>query len=146
MTASRDAIQELQKRKHKAGVSSSDWAYVSKDLVMIALWVCQWADFHSVPIVFTSIIRGRVKGSKTDIHAAKRAFDLSVKGWSIDEIDDFLIDCNREFAKEHGAYSSFDQQPRAAIYEFNNGIAPLQALAYARQNENEPHLHIQVRP
>ena len=132
---------------HKTGVNRNDWLHVKHDLLNIALWVRQYCAAKHLPLVITSIIRPKIEGvSVSDTHAEGRAFDISSRAFSVDDIDDILIECNRAFAKTIGAISSHDGLPRAVIYEFQGFKEQFKATEYLRENRlATPHLHFQVR-
>jgi len=122
----------LKSMAHKIGVKPSDWDLVKPNLLLIADFVVDYATDHDLPILFTSIIRPRIKGvSKSVTHEEGRAFDLSVRGWNRVLIDKLVILTNDKF--HIGAISITDGKEREAVYE--DGItAGLGA-----------HLHFQVR-
>jgi hypothetical protein len=133
-----DLIKRLKALPHKEGVNKDDWDKVHRNLLVLADYVLAHTETHKLPMVISSIIRPKIKGvSKTDIHSKGRAFDLSVKGWSKEDID-FLVDAiNEKFTI--GAISLTDGKEREAIYEgpeFN-----------AKGDQTKwPHFHMQVRP
>lgn len=101
---------------HKAGVNKDDWDKVHPNLLVVADYVLAHAETYGLPVVFTSIIRPGIKGvSVSKTHAEGRAFDISVKGWSPEDIK-FLVDAINE--KLHiGAISFSDGKEREALYE-----------------------------
>lgn len=170
--ARQDIILGLMSLPHKEGVNREDWKTVHPDLLLIAWSVVLVCRRRGLPILFTSIRRGRIAGvSISDTHAQGRAFDISVRGWSTDDIDEVLVEVNREHAKLRGAFKKGDLlTPRALIYEHRAGTGPeapecgqgdlgektckvdgqvvLDPLAapYMKENEADPHLHGQCRP
>jgi len=146
-----EIIETLKKCNHKPGIDINDWDIVHPNLLLLAQFYLEFCTKYKLPLTFTSIIRPKIVGvSETDIHAEKRAFDTSSKGFTVDDIDSLLIDCNKEFASKIGAYKSMDGHlvPRAVIYEHNQGscILPTRGIEYAKLNENAfPHFHFQVR-
>lgn len=111
-----ELIKRLQNLPHKQGVDKNDWTKVHRNLLVLADYLLAHAETYNLPIVFSSIIRPKIKGvSKTDIHAKGRAFDISVLGWSKEDIK-FLEDAvNEKFTI--GAISLRDGQEREAVYE-----------------------------
>lgn len=130
-------MQEIKERLkglyHKEGVNKDDWDHVHPNLVYLAGYVLDHTDTYGLPMVITSIIRPKIPGvSKTDIHAKKRAFDISVKGWSVEDIE-FLVNAVNE-KLTIGAISIRDGKEREAVYE--DGVSAGRGA----------HLHFQVRP
>lgn len=68
--------------------------------------------------------------SKSRTHSEWRAADISIRGWSLDEIDDLVFDLNDRF-KHIAAISASDHVPRAAIYG---------------DSKHLDHIHVQCRP
>ena len=139
--------ERLEKLPHKVDVNRSDWRQVQEELLDLANWMADYCKEHYIPMVITSIIRGKIPGiSTSDTHAEGRAFDVSIKGMTTDDIDDILITCNRYFAKNFGAISSSDGIARAVIYETYGHVGPFKAMEYLRVSTNVvPHLYFQVR-
>lgn len=84
-----------------------------------------------LPCTMTSLQSDHIsvkRASRT--HLDGRAVDFSAKGWSLDEIEEVLIDFNREF-KGYGAISASDGVERAIIYHKVSG--------------GEYHFHIQTK-
>lgn len=126
-------ISFLKEVRHKEGVNKEDWKLVNSNLVDIALFVSAWCEAESLPLTITSIIRPKIPGiSVSNTHAEGRAFDISIRGWTQDEIDRIVIDVNNHF-KSVGAISIKDGVSRVAVYE--DGVAAGKGA----------HLHFQVR-
>ena len=90
-----------------------------------------WAYERDLPVKVTRIIDERIEGiSVSDTHSEGRAIDVSVVGWSTDEIDDAIFYFNKLYADLYGAYSYSDGHPRIVVPP-NHGTAP--------------HLHFQIR-
>ncbi|MGE3607991.1 MAG: hypothetical protein AB7I27_00285 [Bacteriovoracaceae bacterium] len=127
----KDVIANAKKLFHKPGVNSSDWDKVKPELLILIDYVISHCETYNLPLTITSIIRPKIKGiSKSVTHQEGRAFDISVRGWSHEDIR-FLVDnINEKFTI--GAISLKDGKEREAIYEdgVNAGTAP--------------HLHFQV--
>lgn len=101
---------------HTTGVDKSDWDKVTDKLKILADYVYDHCDAHQLPLVITSIIRPKIKGvSVSNTHAEGRAFDISVRGWSYEDIM-FLVDCCNEDLNI-GAISFSDGKEREAIFE-----------------------------
>lgn len=104
---------------------------VSPWLLVILADVIMWALPRKLPIVVTSLMRELNDGiSESHTHQEGRAFDLSVKGWQKENIDELAKYICLKY-EAIGAISSKDGISRACIYH-NNG--------------NGWHFHIQVRP
>jgi hypothetical protein len=133
---------------HKEGVVPENWRMVDSDLLTLAHFYLQFATSRRLPILITSIIRPKIEGlSVSDTHAQGRAFDVSVRGWTVDDLDDLLIECNRVHAPRMGAFSATDGLSRAVVYEYGQGVCmvPTRAPEYCKMNGAVPHLHFQVR-
>jgi hypothetical protein len=132
-----DIIEKLQALPHKEGVNKDDWKKVHPNLLVLADYVLAHTETHKLPMVISSIIRPKIPGvSKTDIHAKGRAFDLSVRGWSKEDIV-FLEDAINE-AFTIGAISLRDHKERECLFEdaeFNE----------KGDQTKWPHFHFQVR-
>lgn len=131
-------IERLKTLFHKPGVNKDDWDKVHPNLLVLADFVFAYTETHNLPMVITSIIRPKIPGvSKTDIHSYGRAFDLSVKGWSKEDIQYLVDSTNKTF--QIGAISLRDHQEREAVFE--------DAEFDEKGNQKKwPHFHFQVRP
>ena len=111
-----DKIEYLMGQFHKVGVNRDDWYNVSVNLIDLAVFYVGFCVLYDINPCFTSIIREKIPGvSKTDIHAKKRAFDASAKGWTTDLMDNFLDDGNKKFLTI-GALSNSDKISRAFLF------------------------------
>jgi uncharacterized protein YcbK (DUF882 family) len=123
-------MKEYFKFKHPLKIN--DLRMIKPSLLKILAFVIDYSCEKKLSCVITSVIRtkeeNQMLGSKSLTHVEGRAFDLSVKGWSIDEIDDIMAEVSKEFNKV-GALNS-DGESRPVIFH-NNG--------------NGDHLHFQVR-
>jgi hypothetical protein len=141
----------LTKMPHKPGVNPEDWQRVESNLLTLAHFYLAYCTARKLPVLITSIIRPRIEGqSVSDTHAQGRAFDASVRGLSVDDLDDILIECNRLHAPRMGAFRLKDEPPipRCLVYEYGQGmcLVPTKAAEYCKCNGAVPHLHFQVRP
>lgn len=126
-------IQYALNLAHKDGVNKQDWLSVDPNLLLLLDYAVDFATVHDLPILISSIIRPRIKGvSKSDTHEQGRAFDLSVHGWNLFQINTLVKMTNDKFSI--GAISFSDHMEHEVIYE--DGITAGTA----------PHLHFQVRP
>lgn len=130
-------VDRLKQAKHKVGVSNHDWDLVNPKLIDAAIFVLDWAAEYKLPVVFTSIIREKLPVSKSNTHAEGRAFDISVRGWTTDHIDDLLAD-SRTFLKNIGALAYREGKlistPAVYHHEVKDGV------------DYGAHFHFQVRP
>lgn len=127
-----DVRGRLKALYHKDGVNKEDWDKVHPNLLVLADYVHAHCDSHNLPLVISSIIRPKIPGvSKTDIHSTGRAFDVSVRGWSREDIDFIVKDVNDRLSI--GAISIRDGKEREAVYE--DGIVAGKGA----------HFHFQVR-
>lgn len=109
-------IDNAKKLFHKPGVNSSDWSKVKPELLILIDYVMSHCETHNLPLVITSIIRPKIPGvSKSVTHQEGRAFDVSVRGWSQEDIDFLVSNINEKFTI--GAISLTDKKEREAIYE-----------------------------
>lgn len=131
---------EIKNIVHKSGVNPEDWTRVHKNLLLILEYVIDHCHTYNLPLVISSIIRPRIKGaSKTDIHAKRRAFDISVRGWGGQDID-FLVTCiNKDMTI--GARSISDGQEREAVYEPDE----FKIVEGKKVQIKWAHIHFQVR-
>jgi len=105
-------------------------------LLMTLGYVALYCENHHLPFRVTRTVDEMIQGvSKTDIHADGRAFDISVQGWTTDDIDNFVHDMNTsDFAHRYGAISTTDNQVRLIVWEpSDDSCGKIQ------------HLHAQVR-
>jgi hypothetical protein len=106
---------------------------LNTNLQMILNDAAYWCESRGLPFIITRMIDGRIIGvSKTDIHEKKRAADLSVKGWTRENVVEFCNYLNQKFAERLGAYPITGGSPRVAVDE-------------TQLPDIGPHLHIQVR-
>jgi uncharacterized protein YcbK (DUF882 family) len=105
--------------KFKQPLKINEVRMINPKLFLILAFVVDWAEQRNLPVVITSMIRtpeqNRMLGSKSSTHCDKRAFDMSSKGWSTDDIDDLIADVSREF-EDVGALSASDLKSRPVIY------------------------------
>jgi hypothetical protein len=119
--------------KHKPEVNPDDWYSVDENLLQILDHVIDFAANEDLPILITSIIRPKIPGvSKSTTHEDGRAFDLSVRGWTIKQIQKLVVEVNANF-RSVGALSMKSKQSTAAVYE--DGVSAGVGA----------HLHFQVR-
>jgi len=146
-----DIVLGLKSLPHKPGVNREDWETITDGALEVAWATVEVCRRINAPILFSSLIRPKVPASETDIHAEKRAFDLSIAGWSTDDIDEVLIEVNRACGPKYGAFraNNPDGVPRALIYEHRKGEGlesrDPKALPYVKENRADPHLHGQCR-
>jgi hypothetical protein len=108
-------------------MSTSPWL-----LVILADIVTNYAMPRKLPVIVTSLLREENDGiSETHIHQEGRALDLSVVGWTQQQISELSQYINSKYSALIGAISAKDGISRACYYH-NNG--------------NGWHFHIQVRP
>lgn len=89
----------------------------------------EWADKKVLPFLITRCVDAMIPGvSKTDIHAQRRAADVSVRSWTTDDIDDFVVEFNRKFSEDYGAIGIEDKIKKVVVYHGGTGY----------------HFHIQV--
>ena len=126
-------IIKLQKYPHKADTNNLNWGLVKPNLLLLANAFVDYCDKNKLPVKFTSIIRKGISGvSVSKTHIEGRAFDCSVKGWSIDEIESCQEYFN-SFYQNIGAVPFGQEKGMPCVYE--DGVTKGTA----------PHLHFQVR-
>lgn len=115
-TKRRDSIvARLQAQKHKKGVDSNDWSKVKDSLLIIAEFDLNLCEAFGLPVEYTSIIRPKISVSKTDIHAQKRAYDRTLRGWGGVDAAWFAELVNSGL--NVGAVSRSDGKEREAVFE-----------------------------
>lgn len=125
-------VASMYLQNHKECVKRDDWLKVHPNLLKLGMFTVEWCEKKELPLVFTSIIRPKIPGvSKTDIHAHGRAFDISTKGWTSNQIGNFICEINKTHSI--GAISMRDGKEREAVYE--DGVTAGKG----------PHLHVQCR-
>lgn len=110
-------IKHLQLLPHKAGVNPKDWELVDHDLLYIAEYYIDFCTWHRLPVLFTSIIRKGIPGISVSVtHEQGRAYDNSVKGWTVELCKQLEREINELFS-HIGAISLSDGKSRACIYK-----------------------------
>lgn len=129
-----DYIKSYAKNlSHKPEVNINDWDHVDTNLLLLLDYAVDFATSRDLPILITSIIRPQIKGiSVSKTHEQGRAFDLSVRGWTIYQIKQLADGANDKF--NIGAISYSTHLEQEVVYE--DGVSAGTA----------PHLHFQVRP
>jgi len=143
----REAVEYLKSFPHKDDVSPDDWDSMRWSVILIAMTTVEILVSRGAPVLFSSLIRDGIPGiSVSKSHAEGRAFDLSVRGLTVDDIDAVLYDVNRAHAVARGAISLRDKVARAIIYEHRttDKISP-RLEKYTVINQATPHLHGQCR-
>jgi hypothetical protein len=119
--------------KFKNALKVNDVRFFTPNLLAVLAYVVDFCNHRKIPCIITSGIRSieenRAVGAKSMTHVEGRAFDISVKGFSVDEIDDLVIECNSRFASI-AAISSETGLPVCARFK-NNG--------------HGDHIHFQVK-
>lgn len=69
------------------------------ELVVIVSDMSLWAKNNGLRFCITSIIRCKDKFSESDTHQTGRAIDLSIKGWSNIDIEDFILYFSQKYEK-----------------------------------------------
>lgn len=101
-------------------------------LILVIGKMIQWCDKRSLPFVITSAVRDFEKGQVSQTHPEGRAVDMSVKGWTANDIYDFEKEWEaNEIARKYGAVKA-DGTVNLVYYHVVAGGAP--------------HFHIQIRP
>ncbi len=128
-------VQDLKDLPHQ-NEDPNEWDLVHPNLRVLGYELIEYCQSRRLPLVITGIIFQPLKCSKTAIHADKRAFDVSVKGWTMEQI----LACEKYFndlyAKAIGAIGAQDGQARACFFE---------SPAYNGRGSGA-HFHFQVRP
>lgn len=118
--------------KFKSALKVNDLRMIHPKLLIMFAFVLDWATQRSLPIVVTSMIRtpeeNRQLGSKSFTHPEGRAFDISIRGWSTDEIDDLIHEVNDKFS-DIGALTTSGESRPVVFHDNGNG----------------PHFHFQIR-
>lgn len=128
-------IARLRSQKHKKGVNPDDWYHVHDNLLLVAEFDLDLCEQLSLPVEYTSIIRPMISVSTTDIHARKRAYDRTLRGWPTGVAEWFAELVNGGLTV--GAVSRSDGKEREAVFEedqFKDGV-----------QVKWKHLHFQVK-
>ena len=100
---------------------------------LIAMDMAFWSLSKGLPFTITSTMSSLEEdkriGRKSRTHREGRAFDLSVKGWSSEDIDEFIVHFCKKY-EEHSAISSQTLQPKLVVYHVGTAA----------------HFHVQVHP
>lgn len=89
-----------------------------------------WAHQRGLPVQVTRVIDEKIEGvSVSTTHEEGRAIDVSLRGWTTDDIDDCVAHFNNKYY-DVAAISYSDGIPRL-IPPVNHGLAP--------------HFHLQIR-
>ena len=120
-------MQTLQVKDPK---NLTDLLEIHPILFMVLGFVVARCHIKKLPCKLTRVIDGRIPGvSVSDTHEEGRAFDMSVQGWTIEDINEFVTYMNDKYADTYGALSSADNKARLVVYHIGTG----------------PHFHIQIR-
>lgn len=99
-------------------------------LCMVLGYAHIWAFNNDLPFVVTSAVsdieKDRRLGRVSSSHRDRRAVDLSIKGWTTDNLDDFKIDVESRFG-QYGAISYSDHEKRLVVVKSD-------------------HIHLQISP
>lgn len=101
---------------------------VSPYLLIVIGWVVFYCAKHNLRCCITSIIRCIDSFSKSDTHQTGRAIDLSVKGWSNQDIEDFTLFMTQK-CDEYAAVNGKGEKRLIVHHDIGKG----------------DHLHIQVK-
>lgn len=105
--------------KFKEGVAKHELSKLHHNMLYLLYIVSKYAEEHRLNIEITSLIGDRdgIKPSSTT-HSEGRAVDISVRGWDLSEIEQFVkyLNSGQPFTHQVAAISASDFQPRAAIY------------------------------
>ena len=101
-------------------------------LILVIGKMLQWCDKRSLPFVITSAVRDFEKGQVSQTHPEGRAVDISVKGWSANDIYDFEKEWNEsELNKKYGAIKTNGEAQLVVCHAVTGGGF---------------HSHVQIRP
>lgn len=128
----------------KPEVRLTDLYYMQTTLLLMISFTVNYCNQNELPCVWTSFIRSpqenkRVK-AKSITHVEGRAADLSLHGWSDQDIKNYEIAINNEF-ENIGAYT----------YGLDGLLTSTPIVIHnSHDNEGNPigidHAHLQVRP
>jgi len=119
-----------QKFTLKDDVVLEDIMLISPKVLIVLGHLITFADVRGLPVVVTSIISDREDvQSVSRTHEEGRALDVSIKGWSLADVND-CIDQLDNIVGHYGAISFSDNERRVAIHH-----------NYKGQGD---HLHLQV--
>lgn len=118
--------------KFKNNLKIHDVRYFRPELLEMLAHVVKFCHVRGLQCVITSGIRSeeenRALRARSNTHCEGRAFDISVHGWTTDDIDELVIDMTEKF-KDTGAITKDGISKPIYFHDAGNGA----------------HLHIQVR-
>jgi len=125
---------EKMKIEFKPELDINDLRRMKPKIVWLMIDFWQYCKEKNLPCLITSLMED-APGRKSTTHVSGRAFDASARGWSTDEIDNFIIDFNNKW-KNIGT-APLGKPPKAVIFHVT------------RNGEGEMispgHFHFQVR-
>lgn len=90
---------------------------------MVLGFANNWAFERGLPFRVTSVLSDEAKDRRlnrvSSSHREGRAFDISIQGWTIDDIDDFREDMQRKFG-HYGAFSIRDDVRRLVVIKHDH--------------------------
>ena len=98
-----------------------DLFYIHWSLAMVLAAMSGFCKKNKIPFMVTDMISTKEEdmalGRVSSTHRTKRAADISVKGWSATDIEDFVRFWDgHEFNKNYGAVSRKTGKPRLVYY------------------------------
>src|SRR3990167_760443 len=112
----------------KNNVALTDLKKMNQALIIVLGYASYFCNLSNLPCLITSIFDEAI-GRQTDTHREGRAFDISVRNWGKEDIEEFIDFMNRRVGYL-GAISNSDGKQRVVVYHKVKG--------------NEYHLHAQV--
>lgn len=111
----------------KDGASIDNLRYLCPSMLIIFANFSRLCFFKKLPVILTNIINEKIPGiSVSTTHEEGRAIDISVNGWTNEQIEAICLDMNSRFDK----WGTAPPEKKRQVAYFHNGTAP--------------HIHLQV--
>jgi len=114
----------------KPEIDINDLMFMHPNALKLLVAFISYANGDGKPATVTSLL-DEVEGRATKTHRQGRAFDASVRGWKVSEVEILVNKFNIKY-KDIAAISASDLVPRAVVFhKIKDGVF---------------HLHFQVKP
>lgn len=106
----------------------------------LMLYMSVWAQERNLPFVVTSTVSTKEEDlrlkRKSLSHLEGRAFDLSLRGWTVDDQTDFFVD----FSNRYGHLGAYNRAGEQRLIVIHNGTALHAHVQIDRELLREPTL------
>jgi hypothetical protein len=100
--------------KIKGPNKAEDFQMLTGKLMTVFGFFLMFAENRDLPVKVTNTLT-KFPESKSNTHPEGRALDISVMGWSVQDIEDCIKHMNL-VAKDYGAISSATHEPNVIVY------------------------------